>query len=247
MTTEDLVFGLHTVNALLQQAPERIVQIYVQQGRDDQRVRLALDEARAHNVNIKALSRMELDKLFPGIKHQGIIAQCVKAKIYTEDDLEDLLDALDTPPFLLILDGVQDPHNLGACLRSANAAGVHIVIAPADHSVGLTPVARKVASGAAEVTPFIQVTNLARTLRKLKERGIWLFGACAEDATPIYKADLRGAVALVLGAEGQGLRRLTKEICDYLVVVPMHGSVESLNVSVATGICLFEALRQRNS
>jgi 23S rRNA (guanosine2251-2'-O)-methyltransferase len=247
MTSEELIFGLHAVGALLKQSPERIKQLYILHGREDRRLQEITQEAKKQNIKIQVLSRAELDNLVSESPHQGIIARCVKALSYTEHELDTLLDALSEPPFLLILDEVQDPHNLGACLRSANAAGVHVVIAPSDHSVGLTPAVRKVASGAAEFTPFIQVTNLARTLRKLKERGIWLYGTAMEDATSsLYETNLCGAVGLVLGAEGKGLRRLTRELCDYLVTIPMYGSVSSLNVSVATGICLFEALRQRN-
>lgn len=246
MTSEELNFGLHTITALLQQAPERIKQLYILQGREDRRIQTIVEEAKAQHIKVQALSRRELDDLVPNGQHQGVIAQCIKTVNYVEHDIPALLDALEEPPFILILDGVQDPHNLGACLRSANAAGVHMVIAPSDHSAGLTPAVRKVASGAAEITPFIQVTNLARTLRELKERGIWLYGTAAENSTSLYQTDLRGAIGIILGAEGKGLRRLTREHCDYLVAIPMQGTVSSLNVSVATGICLFEALRQRN-
>jgi 23S rRNA (guanosine2251-2'-O)-methyltransferase len=243
--SSESIFGLHSVAALLQEHAERVTQLYVQQGRHDQRLQQIITAAEAQRIPIKILSRVELDKLSSNAPHQGVIAQCRGAKSYTEADIEILLQQLQEPPFLLILDGVQDPHNLGACLRSANAAGVHMVIAPRDKSVGLTPVVRKVASGAAEVTPFIQVTNLARTLRFLKEQGIWLYGAADDGARSLYEADLRGPLALVLGAEGTGLRRLTREHCDDLLIIPMRGSVSSLNVSVATGICLFEAVRQR--
>jgi 23S rRNA (guanosine2251-2'-O)-methyltransferase len=179
--------------------------------------------------------------------HQGVIAFCQSTESYSEDDLQALLEGLDVPPFLLILDGVQDPHNLGACFRSADAAGVHAIIAPKDKSVGLTAVVSKVASGAAEAVPFVQVTNLARTLEILKEMGIWVYGAAGEAEQTLYQADLRGPIAIVLGSEGEGLRRLTRERCDVLLKIPMHGSVSSLNVSVATGIFLFEALRQRRT
>ena len=181
----------------------------------------------------------------PDARHQGVVARCRAVTVWQEDDLDQLLDGLSVPPLLLVLDGVQDPHNLGACLRSADAAGVHAVIAPRDRAVGLTPVVRKVASGAAETVPFIQVTNLARTLRTLKDKGLWTVGADAEGDGDVFSADLRGPTVLVMGAEGQGMRRLTREHCDLLVRIPMQGTVESLNVSVATGICLFEAVRQR--
>jgi len=247
MTSKELIFGFHAVTALLHNNMERIVCLYLLHNREDQRIQKVVTMAQAKGIKIQLLSRKELDALSPATQHQGVIAECSVGASYTEADLETLLDKLEVPPFILILDGIQDPHNLGACLRTANAAGVHVVIAPVDHSVGLTPAVRKVASGAAEVTPFIQVTNLARTLRMLKDKGVWLFGAAAEEAVPIYKADMKGAIAIVLGAEGKGLRRLTRELCDYLIAIPMHGSVDSLNVSVATGVCLFEGLRQRNS
>jgi len=177
-----------------------------------------------------------------------VVAEYYKAKDYSENDLYDLLDELDNEriqPFLLVLDGVTDPHNLGACLRTADAAGVHAVIAPKDNAASINPTVRKVASGAAEAVPFIAVTNLARTLDSLKERGIWLTGTSDKAQQTLYQADLKGAMALVMGAEGTGIRRLTEERCDFLVSIPMCGQVSSLNVSVATGVCLYEALRQR--
>lgn len=246
MSTNELIFGLHAVTALLENTPDRVACLYVLQGRQDHRVQQVVAVAEAHDINLKTISRAELDKLVPNASHQGVIAQCHgTGRSYAESDIESLLSQLTEPPFILILDGVQDPHNLGACLRSANAAGVHMVLAPRDKSVGLTPAARKVACGAAEVTPFIQVTNLVRTLELLKSQGIWLYGAADDTSKSLYSIDLRGPLALVLGAEGVGLRRLTRETCDDLLAIPMHGSVSSLNVSVATGICLFEAVRQR--
>ncbi len=245
MSAEEYIFGIHTVETLLDKNPRNIILLYVQQGRHDQRVQQIIKTATKHGVAIQEITRHKLDELLPHTNHQGIVARCLQAIPYTESDIEGILDSLVVPPFLLILDGVQDPHNLGACLRTANAAGVHLVVAPKDDSVGITPVVRKVACGAAEMTPFIQVTNLARTLRFLKDRGIWLFGAAGDATTSLYKADLKGSTALVLGAEGKGLRRLTQELCDYHISIPMLGTVESLNVSVATGVCLFEALRQR--
>jgi len=203
-------------------------------------------QAEQQGISVNALDRNKLDQLANNEQHQGIVAKCRLSKRFTENDLNYLLDQITESPFLLILDEVQDPHNLGACLRTANGAGVHIVIAPQDRSAGLTPVARKVACGAAEETPFIQVTNLARTLRQLKERGIWLYGAADEAQNNIYQTDLKGPIALVLGSEGKGLRRLTREHCDYLISIPMLGAVSSLNVSVATGVCLYEAVRQRS-
>lgn len=245
MANDEIIFGLHAVTAVLQTNPERVLQLYVQSGRDDWRLQEIITLAEAHGIDYQTLTRIDLDKLSSAAQHQGVLAKCRLQLAYTEDNIEDILNQLTAPPFLLILDGVQDPHNLGACLRSANAAGVHLVIAPRDRSVGLTPAVRKVACGAAEITPFIQVTNLARTMRELKERGIWLYGAADDASTSLYAMDLRGPLALVLGAEEKGLRRLTRELCDSLLVIPMAGSVSSLNVSVATAVCLFEAVRQR--
>jgi 23S rRNA (guanosine2251-2'-O)-methyltransferase len=189
--------------------------------------------------------RQQLDQLLPALRHQGAVARCHGAPRWSEADLEVLLIGLPHPPLVLVLDGIQDPHNLGACLRSADAAGVHAIVAPRDRAVGITPAVRKVASGAAETVPFVQVTNLARTLRHLQELGLWRVGAAGEAPVTLYEVDLRGPLALLLGAEGKGLRRLTREHCDTLVRIPMLGAVASLNVAVATGICLFEAQRQR--
>jgi 23S rRNA (guanosine2251-2'-O)-methyltransferase len=246
ITSNKLSYGFHAVQALLEKNPEQVQEIYFQQGKQDQRMQHVLKMAGRYNINLKAKSRHELDALISE-QHQGIIAICKNEIPELINNLDELLDQLKEPPFLLILDGVQDPHNLGACLRSANAAGVHAVIAPKDRAVGITPVVRKVASGAAEHTPFIAVTNLARTMEMLKERGIWLYGAAEEATESLYQLDLTGPIALVLGAEGDGLRRLTRETCDKLLSIPTVGTISSLNVSVATGICLFEALRQRKS
>lgn len=243
--TEQLVYGMHAVQAALQRDAANVIEVMVESGRKDARVQAILETAAAHPVAVRRVSGKELDTLIPDARHQGILARCRAAAVWQEDDLDQLLEGLSAPPFLLVLDGVQDPHNLGACLRSADAAGVHAVIAPRDRAVGLTPVVRKVASGAAETVPFIQVTNLARTLRSLKDKGLWTVGADTEGDGDLYSADLRGPTALVMGAEGQGMRRLTREHCDLLVRIPMQGTVESLNVSVATGICLFEVVRQR--
>ncbi len=235
-------YGIHTVAALLERAPERIETLQVLEGRSDKRMQQLLSEAERANVRIVRVSRDELDKF--DVKHQGIVALLANNVEYREADLKSLIERSATP-LLLILDGVTDPHNLGACLRSADAAGVDVVIAPRDNAASLTPVVRKVACGAAEVIPFVQVTNLARTLRDLQEWGVWLVGTAGEADTLIYEQDLTGPIAIVMGAEGSGLRRLTREHCDFLVKLPMAGSVSSLNVSVATGICLFEAVRQR--
>lgn len=245
MSTVELIFGIHTVEALLSTNPQNILLLYIQQGRHDQRIQQMINLAMKQGVAVQEITRQKLDELLPHMRHQGVVARCLNPIQFAESDIPVILDSLAIPPFLLILDGVQDPHNLGACLRTANAAGIHLVIAPKDDSVGVTAVVRKVACGAAEITPFIQVTNLARTLGELKDRGIWFFGATGDAKTSLFQSDLTGAIGLVLGAEGKGLRRLTKELCDHLIAIPMVGSVESLNVSVATGICLFEAVRQR--
>jgi 23S rRNA (guanosine2251-2'-O)-methyltransferase len=245
MAAEELISGIHAVEMLLRTAPDRIKRLSIQQGRHDNRILKLLEIAHEKAIKVEEASTSTLNALLPNVKHQGIIAHCCQAALYKESDIESLLTNLQSPPFLLILDGIQDPHNLGACLRTANAAGVDFVIASTDRSVGLTPVVHKVASGAAEVTPFIQVTNLARTLRLLKSLGIWLYGATGEASASLYETELQGAIAWVMGAEGTGLRRLTRDLCDYLVSIPMQGVVESLNVSVATGVCLYETVRQQ--
>ncbi len=244
--TEQFTFGHHSVEALLRTHHSRVLRLYVQQGREDQKITALLKLAASHSIPVEPLSKQALDSMTDEANHQGIIAVCAKMQTYTENDLASLLENLTAAPFLLILDGVQDPHNLGACLRSANAAGVHAVIAPKDKAVGLTPAVTKVASGAAETTPFIQVTNLVRTIEKLKAAGIWIYGACGEAEQTLFQTDLSGPLAIVLGAEGTGLRRLTREHCDVLLKIPMHGMVSSLNVSVAAGVFMFEVVRQRS-
>lgn len=238
------VFGFHAVDALLQRQPNRIDELWLQQGRHDQRMQDILQHAKALGVKCKTVRREELDEQAAG-NHQGVMAKTKPAQTLRDRDLKELLDAIEHQPLLLILDGVTDPHNLGACLRTADAAGVDAVIAPKDNSAPLNGTVRKVACGAAEVIPYIQVTNLARTMKDIQERGIWITGTAGEAEQSVYDADLKGAVALVMGAEGKGMRRLTRENCDFLVKLPMAGSVSSLNVSVATGVCLFEMVRQR--
>ncbi|HYC37572.1 MAG TPA: 23S rRNA (guanosine(2251)-2'-O)-methyltransferase RlmB [Usitatibacter sp.] len=235
--------GFHAVTSRLRQKPGTVSEIYVDAERNDHRAKDLRALAKQHDIRVIPVDAKRLDGMAGGARHQGVVAQAQPLDM--PKFIEDALEGLDEPPLLLILDGVQDPHNLGACLRVADGAGAHAVIAPKDRSVGLTTAAIKVASGAAESVPYIVVTNLARTLRDLKDRGIWLIGA--DDSAPqsLYKAKLDGAVGLVLGAEGEGLRRLTRESCDLLVSIPMRGAVESLNVSVASGICLYEARRQR--
>jgi 23S rRNA (guanosine2251-2'-O)-methyltransferase len=244
MSNETLVYGLHAVEAVLR-APGRVREVWLDVARRDQRVRALAEQLQKAGVAHSWVTRERLDELAGGARHQGAAARVRPAQTLNESDLEGLLISLQEPPFLLILDGVQDPHNLGACLRSADAAGVHAVIAPRDRACGLNATVRKVAVGAAETTPFVQVTNLARTLRLLRDAGVRIIGAAGETETSLFQADLTGPLALVLGAEEKGLRRLTREHCDQLVRIPMRGTVESLNVSVAAGICLFEALRQR--
>jgi 23S rRNA (guanosine2251-2'-O)-methyltransferase len=240
-----LIYGIHAVDSLLRQRPQEVLRLTVQAGREDKRVSGLMDLARNQGVKVERESRQLMDERVSG-RHQGVIAEILATpREWDEAALFSLLDSLEHPALLLVLDGVTDPHNLGACLRSADAAGVDAVIVPRDKSADLNATVRKVACGAAEVIPFLRVTNLARTLASLKARGIWLFGAAGEAENTIYNSDLKGPLALVMGAEGSGLRRLTRESCDHLVKLPMAGSVSSLNVSVATGVCLFEVVRQR--
>jgi len=245
--TSSFIFGLHAVESLLNNSPERVLRLCVQQERQDRKIDSLLQLARKKGIVVDVVPRLELDRLTQGANHQGIVAFCSKARAYSESDLKQLLQHTTTPPFVLVLDSVQDPHNLGACFRSADAAGVHVIIAPKDKAASITPVVSKVASGAAETVPFVQVTNLVRALELLKELGIWIYGAAGEAEQTLFQTDLSGPVAFVLGAEGTGLRRLTREHCDVLLKIPMQGAVSSLNVSVAAGIFLFEAVRQRKT
>jgi len=242
------VFGLHAVAALLEHEPGRVTRLWALASRKDARLSRLVELARKRGVPVNESSRVELDGLVQGARHQGVVAVYAgEAAPLAEPDLEVILDAVLGPPLLLVLDGVQDPHNLGACLRSADGAGVHAVVVPRDRAVGLTPVVRKVASGAAESVPLVQVTNLARTLRGLQDRGLQIVGTAGDAGQSIFDADLTGPLAFVMGGEGSGLRRLTREVCDGLVRVPMAGLVESLNVSVAAGVCLYEVVRQRGA
>jgi 23S rRNA (guanosine2251-2'-O)-methyltransferase len=235
--------GFHAVRSRLRQRPESVTEIYVDAQRNDGRMKDLKAAAEGLNVRVIAVDAKRLDGLAGGTRHHGVVALAEDLRM--PQFLDEALEGLEEPPLLLVLDGVQDPHNLGACLRAADGAGAHAVIAPKDRSCGLTAAAIKVACGAAESVPYIVVTNLARAMRELKDRGVWLVGA--DDAAPqsIFQARLDGAVGLVLGAEGEGLRRLTKDNCDLLASIPMLGQVESLNVSVASGICLYEARRRR--
>ena len=240
---------MHAVIRLLKHDSDNVDVVMLDNKRRDERANEIVALARQAQVRLERVKADTLPKSVQDARHQGVVARVTATVAKTEDDLTDLLARLDeanTKPFLLILDGVQDPHNLGACLRSADAAGVHAVIVPKDRACGITGTVRKVAAGAVETVPLIQVTNLVRSLKSLQQRGIWLYGtAMAVDAVSYHQADMTGACAIVMGAEGEGIRRLTAETCDQLISIPMQGAVESLNVSVSCGICLFEAVRQR--
>ncbi|MCU0806799.1 MAG: 23S rRNA (guanosine(2251)-2'-O)-methyltransferase RlmB [Candidatus Contendobacter sp.] len=245
---EQLIHGLHAVAAALNHEPEQVRGLWLERQRRDGRMQALLDQAAGHGVAIHWADRAELDRLSGGARHQGVVARLVvRQPAHGEADFPALLAAADGPALLLVLDGVQDPHNLGACLRSAAAAGVQALIAPADRAAGLNATVRKVASGGADVVPFVSVTNLARTLRGLQEQGVWIVGAAGEADATLYEVDFTLPTAIVLGAEEKGLRRLTREVCDRLARIPMAGGMESLNVSVAAGIFLFEARRQRGA
>ena len=242
----DVLFGFHAVQSLLKTTPSRATELYISEGRKDQRLTKTIKLAEKCDIPVRFLSSVELDRYADSERHQGVVLKACKARIYDEAWMLEFLSSLDHAPLVLILDGLTDPHNLGACLRSADAAGVDAVIVPRDKSVGLTPVVRKVACGAADTVPFVLVTNLSRTLSKLQKAGLWICGAAGEAEQTISQVDLRGPTAVVMGSEDRGLRRLTREGCDHLASIPMQGSVSSLNVSVATGIVLFEAVRQRS-
>ena len=239
-----ILFGFHAVTVRLKTAPQSIHEIYVDASRRDQRMRQFTARAQEAGVRLIDSDDERLHKLCGTHRHQGVVAKVEPAA--QARSLDDLLDGLNEPPLLLVLDGVTDPHNLGACLRVADGAGAHAVVAPKDHAVGINATVAKVASGAAETMPYFMVTNLARTLNELKERNIWVIGTSDDAPKTLYEVDLKGPVALVLGAEGAGMRQLTRKTCDELVSLPMRGAVESLNVSVASGVCLYEVLRQRS-
>jgi 23S rRNA (guanosine2251-2'-O)-methyltransferase len=239
-----VVFGFHAVLARLRADPAGVVEIFVDETRNDARAKDLVAAAERSKVRLMRVPTKRLDGFYGGGRHQGVVARVEVRN--AADTLEELLEGIEKP-MLLVLDGVTDPHNLGACLRVANAAGAHAVVAPKDRAVGITPTVSKVASGAAEATPYLMVTNLARTLAELKERNIWIVGGDERAEQTLYDADLPESIAWVLGAEGEGMRRLTRESCDLLVKIPMGGAVESLNVSVSAGICLFESVRRRRS
>lgn len=239
----ELVYGVHAVEALLRESGDGVQRILLASARKDRRLQMIADLAAAAGVPVQRVDRAEIERRAPGLRHQGVVAECRGTRA-APADLDAVLDRVSGAPLVLVLDGVQDPHNLGACLRTGEAAGVDLVIAPRDRAVGLTPAVRKVAAGAAERLPFVTVPNLARALRRLQERGLWLLGADAGGES-LYTQQLRGGLALVMGAEGAGLRRLTREACDQIVSLPMGGRIESLNVAVAAGVCLYEMQRQR--
>ncbi len=239
------VAGLHAVEAVLEHSPDKVLAAWADTGRTDGRLARLLDRLNALGIKAQAAQKNRLDSLAEGQIHQGLVVEVLMPEELGENALRTVLEAPAAVPFFLVLDHIQDPHNFGACLRTADAAGIQGVILTKDQSVGITPVVAKVASGAAETMPVYRVTNLARALAWLKEAGIWVVGAAGEAQRTVYEADLTVPLALVMGAEGKGMRRLTRESCDFLVSIPMAGPVESLNVSVATGVLLYEAVRQR--
>ncbi len=255
MSSSKVLFGFHALGVRLKTAPQSIIELYFEPSRRDARMRQFLEKAGEAGIKLIESDGERLSKMCGGHGHQGVAARVQAiAQVHSLDELLENLEAANlalppeqrTPPLILVLDGVTDPHNLGACLRVADGAGAHAVIAPKDHAAGINATVAKVASGAAETVPYFMVTNLARTLNELKERDIWIIGTSDTAPNTLYQTDLKGPVALVLGAEGAGMRQLTAKTCDALVSIPMKGAVESLNVSVASGVCLYEALRQRS-
>jgi 23S rRNA (guanosine2251-2'-O)-methyltransferase len=242
-----VLFGFHALGVRIKTAPQSVIEVFYDVSRRDARMRQFTDRAREAGIRLIESDGVRLAKMAGSHGHQGVVARVNAVAVITS--LDELLEQLEASgvesPLILVLDGVTDPHNLGACLRVADGAGAHAVIAPKDHAAGINATVAKVASGAAETMPYFMVTNLARTLGELKERNIWCIGTSDDAPKTIYDVDLKGPVALVLGAEGEGMRQLTRKTCDELVSIPMHGAVESLNVSVASGVCLYEALRQR--
>ncbi|PXW89649.1 23S rRNA Gm-2251 2'-O-methyltransferase [Nitrosomonas sp. Nm84] len=245
MSSTRLIFGFHAVTSRLRQNPDSIKEIFIDAMRGDQRARDLIKLAESRKIHYVSCEGSKLTSMTGSDRHQGVVANIDSTRSYV--DINDVLDTLTEPARLLVLDGIQDPHNLGACLRVADAFGVHAVIAPKDRAVGLTAAVYKVASGAADTVPYIAVTNLARTLKQLKEQGVWIFGTAEDAEHDLTQFQIKGAVAWVFGSEEKGLRRLTRESCDQLVRIPMQGSIESLNVAVSAGICLFETHRQQSS
>src|SRR4051812_324282 len=245
MADTRIIYGFHAVHSRLRQSADSVKELYLDAAREDRRAQELLMTAESRGARVMRVDEKRLDGMTHHARHQGVAARIELARLPTH--IEDVLEGLEEPPLLLVLDGVTDPHNLGACLRVADAMGVHAVIAPKDRAVGINATVSKVASGAAETVPYIAVTNLARAMRELKDRGVWLLGADERAEQDLYAARLAGPLAWVLGAEGEGMRRLTRESCDELVRIPMLGTVESLNVSVSAGICLSESRRQRQT
>ena len=243
MSSPRILFGFHAITVRMKTAPKSVIELHVESNRRDARMRSFVDRARAADIKIVETDGERLDKLAGTSRHQGVVARV--EFVAMPHSLDEVVESIEGPPLLLILDGVTDPHNLGACLRVADGAGAHAIVAPKDHAVGVNATVAKVASGAAETVPYIMVTNLARTLNELKDFDIRIIGTSDDAEQDLYDLDLTGPVAFVLGSEGDGMRQLTRKTCDQLVRIPMAGAVESLNVSVAAGVCLFEALRQR--
>ena len=243
--SEQFVYGMHAVSALLANPHRLTKKLFVSQERMDQRIHDLLDKATQAKISIEKLSTQQMNQRFADCVHQGVVASASALPDYNESHLLALLESSKKPGLVLILDGVTDPHNLGACLRTADATGVDFVVIPKDKNASITPVVSKVACGAAESIPLVRVTNLARSMEQLKQYGVWIYGAAGEADSSLYQIDCTGTVAIVMGAEGEGLRRLTRERCDGLFSLPMAGSVDSLNVSVATGVSLYEIIRQR--
>lgn len=246
MRTE-LIYGIHVVRSFLQTSPERILEIHLLESRDDKRMLEIKNLAKNSGIAIQPLSKKQLITFDENMIHQGVVAKIRSKASLDERDLKRIIEENKGSVLFLILDQVQDPHNLGACLRTADAVGVNAIIIPKSRSVNITPIVRKTASGAAETVPCIEVSNLARCLEELKQLGVWIIGASGEASQSLFEMDLTVPIAFVLGAEGKGLRHLTAESCDMLIKIPMLGSVESLNVSVAAGVCLYEAIRQRQT
>ena len=243
MSKPRLLTGFHAVHARVRQAPASVIEVFVDDQRRDKRMMSLTALFKDQGIRCHEVNGQRLDQLANGIRHQGVVAMVEPLELAKH--LDDVFDVMDRPAFLLVLDGVTDPHNLGACLRTADAAGVDAVIAPKDKAAGISAVVERVACGATQTTPYLMVTNLARTLRELKDRDVWLIGTDERAEPSIHGVDQRGHIAWVMGAEGSGMRRLTRESCDHLVHIPMAGSVQSLNVSVAAGVCLYETVRQR--
>lgn len=245
MVNDNLIFGINPVQQLLATNPSKIIEIFISSGKDEKRTQAIIDAAKEQGISVQRIDVKKLDKWLEGQNHQGVVAKITATAVLTEATLAELVKR-SAKPLFLILDGVQDPHNLGACLRTADAVGATAVIVPKDHAVGITPIVRKVASGAADTVPLVQVSNLARAMKELQDLGVWIVGTAGDCEQTIYEMDLKGSIAIVLGAEGEGMRQLTTKNCDFLAKIPMLGQVESLNVSVATGVCLYEVIRQRS-